>query len=85
MVLPAVLALVALALVLFYPDAEGTEKHGTQPEYHINTGHIFGTYYNIRYRFDCDLEKDILATLQEFDASLSTFNQQSVTSWTSPK
>ena len=79
LMLPAVLALTALALLLFYPDTDASQtSHSAVP--HVNTGHIFGTYYNIRYSSPNDLEKDILVVLQEFDNSLSTFNPKSVIS-----
>lgn len=48
--------------------------------YQQNQGKVFGTFYNIRYRYPSDLEKDIQQRLAEFDASLSTFNPHSTIS-----
>ena len=48
--------------------------------YFINEGHTFGTYYNIRYEASHDLEKQIVARLHEYDASLSFFNDSSIVS-----
>lgn len=42
-----------------------------------DSGSIFGTTYSIKYRYDKDLNKEILAELNKVDASLSMFNQQS--------
>ena len=81
--LPAVLALIALALILFYPDrAKGSEDNRSEQAttYYANKGHIFGTYYNIRYAASRDYEADILKLLGDFDASLSTFNPESTIS-----
>lgn len=49
-------------------------------QYYQNNGYVFGTYYNIRYEATRDLEPDILAALQQFDASLSMFNPESTIS-----
>lgn len=57
-----------------YPDASEEER------YFHNQGYIFGTYYNIRYSAVKDLEKGIVATMKDFDNSLSTFNKQSTIS-----
>ncbi len=51
-----------------------------KPRYFINEGHIFGTYYNIRYEASKDLEKSIIACLNSYDASLSFFNDSSIIS-----
>ena len=48
--------------------------------YYHNQGHVFGTYYNIRYEAKTDLEKDIQTAFKEFDNSLSMFNPHSVLS-----
>ena len=48
--------------------------------YYHNEGHVFGTYYNIRYEATEDLEKDIQAAFTEFDNSLSMFNPHSILS-----
>ncbi|MBR1808450.1 MAG: FAD:protein FMN transferase [Paludibacteraceae bacterium] len=67
-------AAVAAFFLWAYPD------HEQEDRYYSNQGHIFGTYYNIRYCAGKDLEKGILKTLKEFDNSLSTFNQKSTLS-----
>ena len=46
--------------------------------YHYNAGHVFGTYYNIRYQTPSDLEKGILKQLEKIDKSLSIYNNQSI-------
>ncbi|MBR1564222.1 MAG: FAD:protein FMN transferase [Paludibacteraceae bacterium] len=70
----ALLFLGAAAFFLWaYPDEE-------KVEYYHNQGKIFGTYYNIRYSATKDLEKGIVKTMQEFDNSLSAFNQESTIS-----
>ena len=46
--------------------------------YHTNHGFIFGTQYNITYKYDKDLQSDIEAELQKVDNSLSPFNKQSI-------
>lgn len=66
----AVVAVVALVIAL--------QQHPA--EYHNNRGMIFGTYFNVTYQYDEDLEADILASLQEVDNSLSMFNDKSVIS-----
>lgn len=48
--------------------------------YFHNEGHIFGTYYNIRYEATGSLEDSIKAALKAFDNSLSMFNPHSVLS-----
>ena len=48
--------------------------------YYHNQGHVFGTYYNIRYEAKTDLEKDIQTAFKDFDNSLSMFNPHSVLS-----
>ena len=48
--------------------------------YFHNDGHIFGTYYNIRYEATGSLEDSIKAALKAFDNSLSMFNPHSVLS-----
>lgn len=58
-----------------YPD-----EYSNPDKFFVNQGHIFGTYYNIRYSAEHDLEEDILRTLNNFDGSLSTFNAQSTIS-----
>ena len=51
-----------------------------KPKYYHNQGQVFGTYYNIRYSAKSNLGKQILASFEEFDNSLSTFNKKSVIS-----
>jgi len=48
--------------------------------YYHNEGHVFGTYYNIRYEALEDLEPHIQAAFTEFDNSLSMFNPHSILS-----
>ncbi len=64
---------VAVFFLFAYPDKK-------ELRYFRNEGHIFGTYYNIRYEAEEDLQEKIVARLNEFDSSLSTFNPQSVIS-----
>lgn len=66
--------IIAVVFLWFYPEEQ------KQPVYHTNQGKIFGTYYTIRYQAKKDMEKDILARLEAFDGSLSTFNDTSVIS-----
>ena len=51
-----------------------------KPQYWHNEGHIFGTYYNIRYEATADLEDSIQAAFKDFDNSLSMFNPHSILS-----
>ena len=60
------------AVFLFYPDNDG--KRDDSEQYFVNQGHVFGTYYNIRYQASRDLQDEIIAELQRFDNSLSAFN-----------
>lgn len=64
------LAIVVAALFIFLPDTP-------KKTYFVNQGQVFGTYYNIRYESERDMESDILARLEAFDASLSMFNDSS--------
>lgn len=48
--------------------------------YYHHQGHIFGTYYNIRYEAQADLENDIQTAFKDFDNSLSMFNPHSILS-----
>lgn len=50
------------------------------PRYFHNQGHVFGTYYNLRYSADHDLQAAIDSAFSAFDASLSMFNPHSVLS-----
>ena len=66
---------VGLAALLIW----GWDNNPKNSYYH-NQGHIFGTYYNIRYEAQADLEKDIQTAFKDFDNSLSMFNPHSVLS-----
>lgn len=66
-------AIIAAVLLLLLPNTP-------KKQYYHNQGHIFGTYYNIRYESTEDLHQAIKQRLQEFDHSLSMFNPQSVIS-----
>ena len=66
-------AIIAAVLLLLLPNKP-------QTQYYHNQGHIFGTYYNIRYEGNEDLHHAIKQRLQEFDNSLSMFNPNSVIS-----
>lgn len=61
-------------LVAAWAEAKEEQK------YHRNEGTVFGTYYNIRYKADTDLQDSIRATLTAFDNSLSMFNPGSTLS-----
>ena len=69
---------VALGLVLFGLAVFLFWKEEPAKQYYHNSGKVFGTYYNIRYASTEDLEEVIKQRLNEFDASLSMFNKQSV-------
>lgn len=66
-------AIIAAVLLLLLPDSP-------KKQYYHHQGHIFGTYYNIRYEGTADLHEAIRVRLQQFDHSLSMFNPQSVIS-----
>lgn len=51
-----------------------------KPQYWHNEGHVFGTYYNIRYEATADLGDSIQAAFKDFDNSLSMFNPHSILS-----
>ena len=58
-----------------------TWEHRNAPvSYHHHQGHVFGTYYNIRYSHQADLEQLVLSTMHDFDNSMSTFNPASIIS-----
>ena len=48
--------------------------------YHHNEGKVFGTYYNVRYEAESDLEEAIQSAFESFDNSLSMFNPHSILS-----
>ena len=52
----------------------------TPEVYTTDSGHIFGTQYNIKYKSVEDLHKEIKATLLQVDNSLSMFNKNSIIS-----
>lgn len=52
-------------------------KQATTP-YQKNSGMVFGTFYNITYQSDTDLQEEIEAELAKVDQSLSPFNKQSI-------
>ena len=66
---------VAALLIWGIKDEEQPGK-----EYFHNEGKVFGTYYNIRYEAENDLQDSITAALQAFDNSLSLFNPNSTLS-----
>lgn len=66
---------IALILLATHPYRKESIKR-----YYSNQGHIFGTYYNIRYEAGTDLHEAIMERLNAFDASMSTFNPQSTIS-----
>ena len=66
-------AIIAAVLLLLLPNTP-------KKQYYHHQGHIFGTYYNIRYEGTEDLHHAIQQRLQAFDHSLSMFNPNSVIS-----
>ena len=68
-----IFALVAAAVLLLLPNKP-------KLQYYHHQGHIFGTYYNIRYEGSQDLHEAIQQRLKDFDYSLSMFNKESVIS-----
>lgn len=64
---------IAALMLLLLPDTP-------KKQYFHNQGKIFGTYYNIRYEGTEDLHEVIKQLLQEFDNSLSMFNEESIIS-----
>ena len=48
--------------------------------YQKNHGVVFGTFYNVTYQFDTDLQQEIEAELQQVDQEFSMFNQESTVS-----
>lgn len=65
--------LIILAVLAILPACK-------RQRYFINEGYVFGTYYNIRYQSNQDLEPEIQACLARYDASLSFFNDSSIVS-----
>lgn len=76
--------IVALAMLLTNTSlphlGKGDVAGEKSTQYFSHQGYVFGTYYNIRYEACESLEDSILLRLQEFDASLSTFNPHSTIS-----
>ena len=68
------LTLVAACIMIFTPSC----KRGKS--FYYNEGLVFGTYYNIRYEADHDMEDEITAELARMDSSLSIFNKSSIIS-----
>lgn len=66
-------------VAIFYSRSRRQEEL-VENQYYSHQGNVFGTYYNIRYQAAANLEDSILQRLQEFDASLSTFNPHSTIS-----
>lgn len=52
-------------------------RQATTP-YIKNQGMVFGTFYNITYQSDTDLQKEIEEELAKVDQSLSPFNEKSI-------
>lgn len=79
-ILVAITGLV-VCVALLLPDTPSLSqlRHQNKTYYH-HQGKIFGTYYNIRYEADEPMEDSILLRMQQFDASLSTFNPKSTIS-----
>lgn len=67
-----------LALLIVGTVIIVSQQHNTP--YQHNAGFIFGTTYNITYQSDIDLQKDIEREMNKVNASLSTFEPQSVIS-----
>ena len=55
-------------------------RNRTPEVYTTNSGYIFGTQYNIKYKSVEDLHKEVKATLLQVDNSLSMFNKNSIIS-----
>lgn len=70
----ALIALGVAMVFLFMRDKEPSLQ------YYHNEGNVFGTYYNIRYEAENDLEDSIQASFKAFDNSLSMFNPHSILS-----
>ena len=55
-------------------------RNRTPEIYTTNSGYIFGTQYNIKYKSVEDLHEEIKATMMQVDNSLSMFNKSSIIS-----
>lgn len=51
-----------------------------EPQYVRNEGYVFGTTYHYTYAHSADLGQAIALKLRQYDASLSTFNRNSIIS-----
>jgi len=71
------LNLIVLFYILTFTSCQGNAK-----KYYFDEGPIFGTFYHMVYEHtgDDNLHEDIMAKLNEFDLSLSTYKPQSVIS-----
>lgn len=69
----AILSVIVIAMALIVSKQRSTP-------FHKNSGFVFGTVYNISYQSDKDLQEEIEAELKKVDASLSTFNPNSIIS-----
>lgn len=58
----------------------GCKVGAPQSEYKYDSGFVFGTDYNFVYRADVDYNDTILERLKLYDASLSTYNGNSIIS-----
>ena len=72
-----IIGVVIAALLLWAWD---TDEKKPVSSYYAHQGPVFGTYYNIRYEAETDMEAKIKTALQDFDNSLSLFNPHSILS-----
>lgn len=70
----AVCLIPAVVLLLVVPMRRQTTK------YFADHGKVFGTFYNVQYEANGNLQSDILSAFERFDNSLSMFNPNSVIS-----
>lgn len=70
---------IGICLLLIWLSV-GHHNGRTTRQYYHNKGFVFGTYYNIQYESDHDMEVEIQAELQRLDGSLSMFNPNSTIS-----
>ncbi len=70
----AVCLIPAVVLLLVVPMRRQTTK------YFADRGKVFGTFYNVQYEANGNLQSDILSAFERFDNSLSMFNPNSVIS-----
>lgn len=55
-------------------------QNNAKADYRSNSGRIFGTFYNLTYQSDEDLQQLVEAELMKVDGSLSPFNDTSIIS-----